>query len=85
MGRDRGKGRSRGGPRIQISSIEDLQLRDAIESEYKAAREARRGKTSGRDGAEDDDDEDDEEDDDDQNEVTRDPKVNFKKYGAHEL
>ena len=46
MGRDRGKGRGRGGPKIHISSIEELQLRDAIETEYRVAREARRGKVS---------------------------------------
>jgi hypothetical protein len=50
MGRDRGKGKARGGPKIYISNIEELELRDARESEYKAKREARRnGKDEGDD------------------------------------
>jgi hypothetical protein len=43
MGRDRNKGRGRGGPKIYISNLEELALREVRESEFRASRAARRG------------------------------------------
>ena len=57
MGRDRNKGRGRGGPKVYISNVEELVLREGREQVYKAAREARRGGSGGAKGEEEDEDE----------------------------
>ena len=54
MGRDRNKGRGRGGPKVYISNVEELVLREGREQVYKAAREARRGGSGGAKGEEED-------------------------------
>lgn len=56
MGRDRNKGRGRGGPKVYISNVEELVLREGREQVYKAAREARRGGSGGAKGEEEDED-----------------------------
>ena len=68
MGRDRGKGKARGGPRLYISNVEEMALRDARESEYNSARNARRALKKGEGGEDDESDEGSDDDSDEEEE-----------------